>query len=211
MIPLVLKYVRANSVLDVGCGVGTWLSAWKKYGLEITGLDGDYVPNEMLFISSKAFIPTDLSKRILIKKRFDIVSTLEVAEHLPKERGESFVEDLTRLSDVILFSAAIPGQGGTNHVNEQWQSYWRELFRRRGFSCFDIIRPHIWGDNRVDICYRQNTFLYVKSDRIYKYPELMSTVVSPGFREEIPTDIVHPALFVFKLQQAIKRLSQVHE
>lgn len=81
-------------------------------------MDGDYVPNEMLFISSKAFIPTDLSKRILIKKRFDIVSTLEVAEHLPKERGESFVEDLTRLSDVILFSAAIPGQGGTNHVNE---------------------------------------------------------------------------------------------
>lgn len=56
-------------------------------------------------------------------RRFDLAMTIEVAEHLTPVRADSFVEDLTRLSDVVLFSAAIPAQGGINHVNEQWQSY----------------------------------------------------------------------------------------
>ena len=67
-----------------------------------------------------------------IGRRFDLVNCLEVAEHLDASRADSFVDDLCALGDVVVFSAAIPGQGGTHHVNEQFQSYWQERFRRNG-------------------------------------------------------------------------------
>ena len=119
--------------------------------------------------------------------------TLEVGEHLSPARADSFVEDLTRLSDVILFSAAIPAQGGTNHVNEQWQSYWAEKFSRRGYVTVDCIRPKIWANSAADICYRQNILLYVKSTELYRYPELQEFYLR--HRDATICDKVHPALY----------------
>jgi hypothetical protein len=83
--------------------------------------------------------------------------SLEVAEHLPPDRSNSFIAELTALAPVALFSAAIPQQGGTDHINERWQSYWAGLFKKRGFSPLDVIRPAVWENDAVERWYRQNT------------------------------------------------------
>jgi len=63
-----------------------------------------------------------------------------------------------------LFSAAVPGQGGTEHVNEQWPEYWHDKFANYGFLKLDIIRKEIWLNPSVKYWYRQNTFVYTKKD-----------------------------------------------
>jgi hypothetical protein len=87
---------------------------------------------------------------------------LEVAEHLRASRAEGLVKMLCGLSDRVLFSAAIPFQGGTGHVNEQWQSYWARLFRRNGFAAARN-QPNIRENRDVEIWYRNNLILYERA------------------------------------------------
>ena len=119
--------------------------------------------------------------------------SLEVAEHLPESSADDFVEFLTNLSGVVLFSAAFVNQGGDNHINEQLHSYWALKFRHFGFIPFDLFRPFFWGNSSVDFCYRQNTFLYVSASS-----PLLNTLVDAGIN---PIDniefmnCVHPYLY----------------
>ena len=70
---------------------------------------------------------------------------LEVAEHIPPECADIFVESLTwGLAPVIMFSAAVPGQGGTLHLNEQWPAYWASKFAQHGYVLIDCLRPQLW-------------------------------------------------------------------
>ena len=192
------KYVHPQSVVDVGCGSGGWLKVWKDiFGAEILGIDGDYVDRKYLLIDEKNFHTANLENKIQLKRKFDLVECLEVAEHLSPSRAESFVEDLTKLGNVILFSAAIIGQGGTNHVNEQMQSYWAKIFMKRGYVAIDCIRPQIWQNSQVDIHYRQNTFIYAKSTELHRYPELQKYYLE--HRENIILDVVHPETYINRL------------
>ena len=187
VLPIVNKFIRPRTVIDLGCGVGTWLAAWQNISnVEICGVDGDYVDRSQLFIDKKFFYSANLEERIIVNKRFDLAESLEVAEHLTPARADSFVEDLTKLSDVILFSAAIPAQGGTNHVNEQWQSYWAEKFLRLGYV-------GIWAH------YCQNTFIYVKSSELYRYPELHDFYLK--HRDTTIYDLVHPITFLVQVNE----------
>ena len=121
IIPLVFELIRPRSVIDVGCGSGTWLAVCQEFGVEdILGVDGDYVDEKILTIPKSRFSPRDLRKPFQIGRRFDLVLSLEVAEHLPAESAGSFIDSLTAHGDVVLFSAAIPHQGGMRHLNEQW-------------------------------------------------------------------------------------------
>ncbi|MBR4382939.1 MAG: methyltransferase domain-containing protein [Selenomonadaceae bacterium] len=191
ILPLVAKFVHPRTVVDVGCGVGGWLDVWQNQSnTEIFGVDGDYVDRSQLLIDEKFFHAANLEERINLNRRFDLAMTLEVAEHLSPERADSFVEDLTKLSDVILFSAAIPAQGGVNHVNEQWPSYWAEKFLRFGYVGIDCLRPKIWHDNNIEVWYRQNIFIYAKSTELYRYPELQEFYLA--HRDSTNFDIVHP-------------------
>src|SRR5690606_6408407 len=88
--------------------------------------------------------------------------SLEVAEHLPEDAADIFVDSLTKHASVILFSAAIPQQGGQNHLNEQWPNYWNEKFRKKGFQAFDILRNKFWENENVRWWYRQNMMLYAR-------------------------------------------------
>jgi len=199
VLPVVAKFVRPQSIIDVGCGVGTWLAVWKKMGLKVFGLDGDYVDRTQFLIDEKDFRPTNLEERINLGQKFDLVQTLEVAEHLSPSRAESFVEDLTNLADVILFSAAIPGQGGTNHVNEQFPSYWTERFLKYNYVCIDCLRSQIWNNNQIEFWYRQNIFIYAKCSELYRYPELQQFYLK--HRDNLNTDLVHPHLYFWRLRQ----------
>lgn len=158
---LILKEVEIRSLLDVGSGHGAWAAEWMKAGVkDVVAVDGAYVDVAQLAIPAKNFLPSDLSRPLDLGRRFDLVQSLEVAEHLAKENAGDFVDSLVRHGDVILFSAAVPNQGGEHHVNEQPPEYWRRLFATRGFEVFDWVRPRLAGNRQVKPWYRFNSFLY---------------------------------------------------
>jgi SAM-dependent methyltransferase len=171
IIPYVSELLPIKSVVDIGCGAGSWLKAFRKNGVrDIYGIDGNRTG--ILDIAENQFMQTDLSRPFLLKRRFDLAVSVEVAEHLPEERADSFVRDLIRLAPVILFSAAIPGQGGTYHVNEQWPEYWSDKFKKEGYVGLDFLRMRIWNDSDIMWWYRQNILLYARKDITKKNPKL---------------------------------------
>lgn len=206
IVPLVLKTFDVASVVDVGCGVGAWLAGFLRNGVtDITGLDGDYVNREALLVPSDRFTPHDLRVPIDLHRTFDLAVSLEVAEHLPESNAAAFVASLVRLSGVIMFSAAIPKQGGRAHINEQWPSYWATLFAQHGYRCVDLVRPQVWNDEAVEFWYAQNLVFYVSPEQVARHPEL-SIVPTP-------LALVHPTMlaqwvnregFVYKLRRMVR-------
>jgi hypothetical protein len=143
--------------------VGTWLAEWVSRNVtDVLGVDGDNVDRPAMQIQSGNFRPTDLRSPFWLGRRFSLVESLEVAQDLAESCVDDFVKSLARHADTVLFSAAIPGQGGAHHVNEQWPSYWVTKFSHVGLMLFDVIRPNIWADRRVDWWYRQNILLFSK-------------------------------------------------
>lgn len=164
VVPLVAAATGARSVADVGCGRGIWLAAWQAHGItDIVGFDGDYVDRSRLAIDPTLFRPTDLTRAWSGGRRFDLAQSLEVAEHLPASVGPAFVSQLCALADIVVFSAAQPGQGGENHINERHPSYWAGLFATHGFAPYDCIRPQVRSDATVDPWYRFNTIIYANA------------------------------------------------
>lgn len=199
VVPLIQQMLGTRSVCDVGCGVGTWLQCWREHGVnDVLGIDGDYVDPTQLMIPVANFQSADLRRPIPCERRFDLAMSLEVAEHLPPDRATSFVLDLTALAPVILFSAAVPGQGGTNHINEQWQGYWASLFDAAGFDACDVVRPQIWSNDDVEPWYRQNTLLYCRRDVVGAYSGLNQTM-------PFPLSLVHPVEFTGKKTMGVRQ------
>lgn len=183
-----------TSVLDVGCARGTWLRAWQEVGAsDIFGVDGSYVDNSTLLIPFDRFRADDLSQRIDLCRQFDLVQSLEVAEHLPAVAADQFIENLVRHSrGIVLFSAAPPGQGGEHHVNEKPYGYWRGKFLTHGFHAYDFIRPLIAHDKNVTFWYRYNTLLYVHQEQAGALP---AQIVATRIDETSPIPEVSPATF----------------
>ena len=147
----------------VGCGEGAWLAAWKALGvMDIVGLDGDHVDRARLRIPAKSFQATDLRSEFRLGRRFDLVESLEVVEHLPPECGDSFIESIVAHGDAVLFSAAPPGQFGVGHVNERPYEHWRARFASAGFDCYDAIRSRFARERSIEPWYRYNAFLFIR-------------------------------------------------
>jgi SAM-dependent methyltransferase len=184
--PMIVDLLHPSSMLDVGCGRGTWLHAFADLGVQdIVGVDGPHVAASDLEIPAASFLARDLREPLDLARTFDLVISLEVAEHLAPDLASTFVQSLTRHADSVLFSAAIPFQGGAGHVNEQWQSHWAAEFAQQGFVPVDAIRPLVWSDPRVAFWYAQNVLLYVRETSA---PELTSAPEMTPRR----LDLVHP-------------------
>jgi SAM-dependent methyltransferase len=212
MLPVVLDLVSPSSVLDVGCGTGVWLRTASDLGVtDIFGVDGGAGP---LVIPEESFRRVDLEQPLDLGRRFDLVICMEVAEHLEPSRAESLVRDLCRAADVVLFSAAIPGQGkpGTGeHVNEQWQSYWANLFVAAGYRTVDAIRPLIWNDDRIAFWYRENAFIALSptSPLALEGSSTIDDVVHPGLWQFVHAELwaseASPRTLVRSLPAALRR------
>lgn len=189
------KFLNFSSVVDFGCGTGTWLAACQNMGVnKILGFD-HYANESELLIERKYFHKKSLAEKICLDEKFDLAMSLEAAEHVEQIFADKIIENLTNASDVILFSAAIPGQGGTNHVNEQTPRYWAKKFANHGFAQFDVIRPLIWDEDDVAWWYKQNTFLYIHSDanQRIKFEELDQVLVNQH--------IIHPQCLADKIEE----------
>ena len=192
LIPFLLDNIPGiSSVVDVGCGTGAWLSVFQKYGIkQISGFDGGR-PEGLLRIPTTAFNLVDLEGCLQTNQKYDLVMSLEVAEHLTPQRAKTFVSDLCGLGDIVMFGAAVPGQGGTNHINEQWPSYWMNFFEELGFHCYDVLRPFMWSNEEIDWWYRQNTFIFINAER----QDLISYIQNLPSLPSGMGNCVHPRMF----------------
>ncbi len=205
IVPIVLAHFSVRSAVDLGCGCGAWLHALEELGVtDVVGYDGDYVERSILLMDPAKFTPVDLTNDFEIGRTFDLAVSLEVAEHLPGELAEAFVGRLVAAAPHILFSAAIPGQGGTHHVNEQWQDYWRSIFQSFRFFPIDLVRPVIWGRADINYWYQQNTIVYCSEEALRNNKNLQPVP------DDVSLNIVHQELYETKseihLRQALKLL-----
>lgn len=165
VVPLVLDELGpVTSVVDVGCGEGWWAKAFEDRGIPALGIDGAYAESAY---QGDTFMAADLSVPLPADAgRFDLAICLEVAEHLPEQRAASLVADLCRLADVVMFSAAIPGQPGTGHINCQWPAYWVERFAEHGYVGSGALRWQVWGNPAVEWWYQQNLLVFGQRSRV---------------------------------------------
>jgi len=201
IVPQLIRFLSPKSVVDVGCGIGTWTHEFWLRGIEdVLGVDGPYIPKDVLLIDHRLFFPADLSEPLNLKRTFDLALTLEVAEHLSSHRARTFIADLVRLAPVVAFSGAIPGQGGANHINEQWPDYWEKLFAEHDYIPRDCLRQCLWDDPEIEFWYRQNLILFVKRDHLDEYPRLTAAPHIPQLLR-----LVHPEMHLRNVSM-LKRL-----
>ncbi len=198
VVPVLLELMQPASVLDVGCGRGAWLRAFSECGVkEARGVDGDYIERDKLLVPPDHFTPLDLHHPQRLSGRYDLSVCLEVAEHLPSSVAPRLVEALTGRAPVVLFSAAVPGQTGADHLNEQWPAYWDGLFAQRSYRLLDVLRPRLYGDARIDWWYRQNAVLYASAEGLARWPRLATAAAAAGPRLEW----VHADILTWTLQR----------
>jgi SAM-dependent methyltransferase len=204
LVPRLVELLQPRSVLDVGCANGLWLAAFRDCGVPVVrGVDGPWVPRDRLRIAPADFRALDFGRCALPYSlaqqdgRFDLVMSLELLEHLPAARADALVDAMCALSDTLLVSAAVPHQGGTGHVNEQWPDHWRERFAARGFVACDFIRLAHWHDERIAPWYRQNLIGYFRGS---VPPTVREFALAQAARlVDEPQPLCHPGVFSYKL------------
>ena len=172
-VPRINALLQPGSVLDVGCGQGVWLEAWISEGAQdVCGIDGDYVDPSRLAFPKQHFLARNLGAPFDLGRKFDLVQSLEVAEHITEGAADAFIGSLIRHGDIVLFSAAVPGQGGEHHVNEQPLEYWRGKFGTRGFAAYDAVRPLLFGLSDIEPWYRYNCVVYANAAGASRLPKI---------------------------------------
>lgn len=206
VVPILVSLVQPRSVVDVGCGSGAWLSAFHENGVKrILGLDGDHVDPSWLVIPKECFRSVDLTKPFDVDGKFDLALSLEVAEHLPKRMARDFVRRLMNLAPFVVFSAAVPFQGGVHHVNEQWPEFWQELFAKGGYRSLDLIRKKIWKNPEVKYWYRQNMLLFAREDLIPDNPILAGATGDANDLMLVQNAILHYQMGVRSILKQLPR------
>lgn len=194
-VPYLLRRHKPKSVLDIGCGTGTWLNAFSNHGVQdFLGIDGIDLAKTEIHISKDKIHQHNLTQPLHLERTFDLAISFEVAEHLPYDCSSQFIRTITEHADVVFFSAAIPGQKGQHHVNCQWPAFWQKHFNECGFVCSDDIRFEIWNDEAIDPWYRQNIFEARRSPGVAGTEPRIKPVIHPNilpsFLEHHRTEVI---------------------
>lgn len=190
VVPEIMRILTPASVVDIGCGTGVWLAEFDRLGCpRVRGYDGH--DGSRLDIPSDRYVQTDLTTKAVIDGRYHLALCLEVAEHLPVERAGWLVNTLCTVAPAVLFSAAVPGQGGQGHVNEQWPEYWAPKFNQLGYLVSGALRWKWWNEvpEAIEPWYAQNLLLCVDQNLVSDRP-----LLQPLFRSvsDGPHAVVHP-------------------
>lgn len=181
-------FYNFKSAVDFGCGMGTWCNVMESFNKEdYLGIDQHDYSSEYMLISQEKYLKYDLCYPLSLSRKYDIAISVEVAEHIDSKYAGIFIGNLCRHSDVILFSAALPNQGGTGHINEQPCSYWKQIFERFKYRAIDCIRPVFWNNKTIEVWYRNNSILYINEQIYNEFIKLIPTQIHP-------LDIVHPEM-----------------
>jgi SAM-dependent methyltransferase len=210
VVPHIVELFQPTSAIDIGCGIGTWCAALADAGVgDVYGLDGPWVEAERFALGPQRFIPFDFDTAAkpyappLPRARFDLLVSFEFLEHVDPMHAADIVAFMTATADIIVAGAAPPGQGGKNHVNEQWPSYWAKQFAAQGFVAYDALRPSIWNLEGVEPWYLQNPICYFKGS--------VPTYVAARTEKEAadllraPQALVHPELLRRKASSLKRR------
>jgi SAM-dependent methyltransferase len=200
IVPVVCDFLNPSSVADLGCGIGTFLHCFKQNGVKrVLGIDGEWANKELIakYLKKDEFFEANIEEEIKIDQRFDLAICLEVAEHIDSKFADNLVTTLTNISDVIIFAAALPNQGGQNHINEQYPHYWELKFKEQGYIFIDCFRDVFWDNKEIFWWYKQNMFLVVKDGHKIDLSKLQN--LSNGAKSRI-----HPELF-----EAISQISDI--
>ena len=130
----VKSFYNPKSVIDFGCGIGIYLKEFVKLGVEVFGIDGSPAALRNLIIDKNRFLVQDLTEDFALPRRYDCALCFEVAEHIPTDKSRALVKNITKASDVVIFTAAPKGQGGHDHINEQAQQFWIDIFSENGYG-----------------------------------------------------------------------------
>ena len=188
----ILRFVHSithfQTIIDYGCGIGTWGNASHSLGTkEYLGIDQHAFDAGYMLISKSEYLQEDLRHPIRLHSFYDLAICVEVAEHISEEFADMLIDNICRNSEVVLFSAALVYQGGTGHVNEQPCTYWIEKFRSKGYTPVDCIRPAFWDDEQIEIWYRNNCILYMTHEAFNRYHQNIPIV-------SLPANIIHPQM-----------------
>ena len=198
--------VEAGSIIDVGCGPGGWLSVAADQGVrQLVGVDAPRALSGTRRFDGFEFIAADLSQPLAIDRQFDLAMSIETAEHLPAACAADFVRSLCSLAPVVLFSAAWPGAGGVEHHNEQWPSYWIELFAASDFEPFEVSRTMYWQDRTVPMVLRMSLLI---SPRPPLPPTLEGWLQMPLMPDAVPAQMWDDVLGLLR-RPAIRAVAKV--
>lgn len=205
-LPLILGLLPSTaSVVHVGFRGGEWLAEAQRLGVpDIHGIDGPWASLDNLLVRPDTVSVVDtLATFDGGGRTYDLAICVEYAEHLPEARAASFIGDLTKLAPVIAFSAAIPGQGGVGHVNEQWPTYWEAHFAAVGYRMVDALRRRLWTATSGPAYLAQNLFIAVDERRLGDYPQLADIAARDDGARAL--SLVHPQIYEAKLRARARR------
>ncbi|AFY32503.1 class I SAM-dependent methyltransferase [Calothrix sp. PCC 7507] len=162
---VIFELYHPQTVAEFGCGPGHLSRELAKLGVKVTSVDGHSQPSFTGL--AVEFHHLDLNDPIAIanffaNKHFDLAICLEVAEHLQPQSSPILVKWLTSVAPVVIFSAAVPHQGGHGHINLQPREYWHNEFMQRQFIAADRVREELRATSSIAPWYRYNVIDYVQ-------------------------------------------------
>lgn len=206
ILPLLIDIFRPASLIDVGCGQGTWSKTALALGIDDQiGVDGDWA-RPVLAIPQDRFRARDLAAPFDLGRIFDLAISTEVGEHIAAANADTFVGNIVRHADAVVFSAAAPYQGGVHHVNERWPTYWAAKFDQYDYQCFDFLRWRIWNDRRIAIWYRQNLLIFAnrRNGHLIRHLEACAAEPMPA-----GTAVIHPEMWTAMMNSRSLRLQRL--
>lgn len=195
IVKLLPDYFDPKYILDIGCGYGEWMLAFKDQypSCKLTGIDGHWIKSDELICKDSDFFAADLNAGLpleIYNKNYDLISCLETITDLSEKKGKQLIYQLCKITNLCLFSSGTPIQTHGPHKNRQWQSYWHNLFEKNGFKVLDFIRPATWNDPNVGPWYSQNCFLFAKKSWL----EENSKWKNLSLNQQHPINVVHPKI-----------------
>lgn len=207
LVPFVYDLVRPASVVDVGGGEGWWARSFRMAGAQRALVLDDSAPLATEPESVRVHDGVEFAwfnavrhAHWSLEEKFDLAVCLETGEHVPEDTADYLVSFVTAAAPVVLWSAAIPGQGGHGHVNEQWPEYWASLFRARGYACADL-RNRFWDDETIEPWYRQNLLLFANLDQITRDPERFYNLITTKWESAPIRGLVHPRIYEWRISE----------